>query len=147
MWISMPIDPEKRKKSTEATKRWRENNRERARAWQRQYSEKNREKHAAYRKAWAKAHPRTKLIEKAKIKGCAICEEKSPVALDFHHIDPSQKKFSIGGYYLIKTDAEVEEELAKCVVVCANCHRKIHAGLISLESKSSVETEIPDTSE
>lgn len=46
-------------------------------------------------------------------------------ALEFHHLDPSKKDFSIGDYknsHLEKMKKEVE----KCILVCANCHREIH---------------------
>lgn len=45
-------------------------------------------------------------------------------ALDFHHIDPSQKEFGISSnsYSLERMKKEVD----KCILVCANCHREIH---------------------
>ena len=48
-------------------------------------------------------------------------------ALDFHHINPDEKDFTIGNrdYKLIDCIHEAE----KCVLLCANCHREIHAGL------------------
>ena len=57
---------------------------------------------------------------------CNICEyNKSPSALEFHHIDPSLKdnKFSI----LISMSWDKQkEELDKCILLCANCHREVH---------------------
>lgn len=48
-------------------------------------------------------------------------------ALDFHHIDPTKKDFTIGNRdYKLK---ECIEETKKCVLICSNCHREIHAGL------------------
>ena len=48
-------------------------------------------------------------------------------ALDFHHINPNEKDFTIGNrdYKLI----DCINEAKKCVLICANCHREIHAGL------------------
>jgi hypothetical protein len=46
-------------------------------------------------------------------------------ALDFHHIDPSEKDFSFS-----KKKAKWETlkaELDKCILLCANCHREAHA--------------------
>jgi hypothetical protein len=62
---------------------------------------------------------------------CSVCREDSHVCLDFHHV--KEKSFNIGeaahkGYTLDKVKAEIE----KCVVLCSNCHRKLHAGLFSL---------------
>jgi hypothetical protein len=52
-------------------------------------------------------------------------------ALEFHHIDPSEKEFGIGTGDT-KSWARIKEELAKCVMVCSNCHREIHAGIRNL---------------
>ena len=51
-------------------------------------------------------------------------------ALDFHHKDPSQKEFTIGN-----RDFRLEqciEEAKKCILLCSNCHRELHAGLWNL---------------
>ncbi len=61
--------------------------------------------------------------------GCLVCGEQEPVALDFHHSDPSTKKGEVRRMNSLRL---VEEEAAKCVIICANCHRKFHSGLISL---------------
>jgi|GEM_PF-1188099 len=49
-------------------------------------------------------------------------------ALQFHHLDPNQKDFTISG----KTMAweRIRDEIDKCVLLCANCHAELHAGLI-----------------
>ena len=58
-----------------------------------------------------------------------VCEDcgysKCIAALDFHHLDPSQKDFSIGGTNYHKLEA-LKPELDKCVLLCANCHRERH---------------------
>lgn len=64
---------------------------------------------------------------------CAVCGEDDSCCIDFHHRDPSEKEMGISqmkmnGYTL----ARVQEEAAKCVPLCANCHRKVHAGVITL---------------
>ncbi|HLO47633.1 MAG TPA: hypothetical protein VK211_04325 [Kamptonema sp.] len=55
---------------------------------------------------------------------------KSIAALDFHHLSPKYKDFKISGRS-VSFDTIVPE-LNKCILVCANCHREIHAGLINL---------------
>lgn len=52
-------------------------------------------------------------------------------ALDFHHIDPTQKDFVISRATYKKFDL-VRNELDKCALLCANHHREVHAGLINL---------------
>lgn len=61
-------------------------------------------------------------------KKCLICGES--VCLDFHHKDPNEKDFTIGKHRN-KSKENLIKEIEKCV--CANCHRKIHAGIINLE--------------
>lgn len=68
--------------------------------------------------------------------GCQVCKrEFEPVALDFHHLAPGDKDSTINALTRNKVGlARLDAELAKCICVCANCHRKIHAGLIDLEA-------------
>lgn len=62
---------------------------------------------------------------------CCFCNEKDSCCLDFHHVNPQDKEFAVSdmarGYGI---DA-LKKEISKCIVVCANCHRKIHADKIS----------------
>lgn len=58
---------------------------------------------------------------------CCRCGETDEACLDAHHIDPSQKEFQLAklGQEEFGTNRWFNE-LAKCIIVCANCHRKIH---------------------
>ena len=49
---------------------------------------------------------------------------------DFHHIDPSVKDPKASRLFKKGLIAEVIEELKKCVMLCANCHRLRHASLL-----------------
>ena len=56
--------------------------------------------------------------------GCQHCGyNEHPVALEFDHIDPSTKKFSIGSQLMSMSWKSIHEEIAKCQVLCANCHQ------------------------
>lgn len=57
---------------------------------------------------------------------CVKCGEKDPNCLDFHHIDSNLKEYNMKRAVAAGAKTVVRE-LEKCVVVCANCHRKIHA--------------------
>jgi len=59
---------------------------------------------------------------------CCQCPEDNDACLDFHHIGSTQKNFSIA-QFSSKTHSlsKVKEEVGKCILVCSNCHRKIHA--------------------
>lgn len=56
---------------------------------------------------------------------CEKCGyNKSIRALEFHHLDPTQKDFGIGGSnYSIE---RLKDEVDKCIMVCSNCHSEIH---------------------
>ena len=50
-------------------------------------------------------------------------------ALQFHHVDPSQKKFAVAGNGCPQSFRSSLEEAIKCVLVCANCHAEIEDGV------------------
>jgi len=54
-------------------------------------------------------------------------------ALDFHHIDPKQKERS-WMHMRCWGEERLQAELSKCILVCCNCHREIHAKLRGLPS-------------
>ncbi|MGE5279352.1 MAG: hypothetical protein ACM3L6_01225 [Deltaproteobacteria bacterium] len=60
-------------------------------------------------------------------------------ALEFHHRDSSRKDFSISAKGYTRSWAKVKEELEKCVLLCANCHREVHAQS-QLPRETGVET-------
>jgi len=47
-------------------------------------------------------------------------------ALEFHHIDPNQKDFTISSKGYTRSWERVKTELDKCMILCANCHREVH---------------------
>lgn len=48
-------------------------------------------------------------------------------ALDFHHIDASQKSFPLDVRHFSNCDiSKLLEEAKKCMLLCANCHRELH---------------------
>ena len=65
---------------------------------------------------------------------CGICGyNKCPHSLEFHHINPSNKDFTIGSSNIANW-SKIVIELRKCVMVCSNCHRELHYGFSSIES-------------
>ncbi len=66
---------------------------------------------------------------KKKLK-CAVCGESDPACLDFHHLEPSEKE-NDPSQMMSHSKKTILEELAKCVCLCANCHRKEHAGRLN----------------
>lgn len=64
---------------------------------------------------------------------CEICGyNKCIAALDFHHINPKKKDFNIAQTTSYKNMNILKSEIDKCILVCANCHREIHAGLTKI---------------
>ena len=56
---------------------------------------------------------------------CIKCGEQDPACLVFHHTDPSNKKASIHKLYKYGLNA-VKKEMIKCILLCSNCHMKLH---------------------
>lgn len=87
----------------------------------------------------AKVTERRKSLRKQAIKllgGCCyICKyAKCEAALEFHHLNKDEKDFAISARGLTRSWIKIESELKKCVLVCANCHREIHNGLIDIHA-------------
>ena len=67
---------------------------------------------------------------------CALCGyDRCDDALEFHHKDSSKKEFAISQDGLTRSWERVKDEIEKCVLVCANCHRELHNNLRSLPEK------------
>jgi len=86
------------------------------------YYEKNK-KHRISKREW--------FIEFMKTKQCTLCPETESCTLDWHHLNPDTKILEISKMvnkcYSIET---IMEEMSKCICICSNCHRKIHAGVV-----------------
>ncbi len=62
---------------------------------------------------------------------CGICGySKCVEALEFHHIDPTQKDFTLTAS--VANRQVFVEELRKCVCLCSNCHREVHSGVAKI---------------
>lgn len=56
------------------------------------------------------------------------CGEQTLCCLDLHHLDPSTKRVKVNKAIKHFGIKGLLVEIGKCVVLCANCHRKHHAG-------------------
>jgi len=65
---------------------------------------------------------------------CIVCGyNKCDSALDFHHVLPSNKEATVA--ILINkghSEARINKEIKKCILLCCRCHREFHAGMISI---------------
>lgn len=123
-----------------ADKLYRESNRESRAASHKSWRNKNAELIKAKRKEYvpvqraARINAKTQLIEMSGGR-CQVCSySKCFDALEFHHRDPSQKSFEISHRNVQGINDIVLAEVAKCILLCSNCHREFHAGLIKLPS-------------
>lgn len=58
---------------------------------------------------------------------CEICGyDECIAALEFHHLDPTQKEFGIGANGITRSLESLKKEADKCLLLCCNCHRKLH---------------------
>lgn len=65
---------------------------------------------------------------------CAACGSAfAPAAFDFHHPDPTKKEFAISADGIYRSWEKVQKELEVCVMLCANCHSEVHAGMRTLD--------------
>jgi Homeodomain-like domain-containing protein len=64
---------------------------------------------------------------------CRLCGyDRSVAALHFHHIDPEQKLFGLALRGVARSLERCRAEARKCVLLCANCHAEVEAGLARL---------------
>lgn len=73
---------------------------------------------------------RQEWLEIIKQKGMNVCchcgYSKCFAAIDFHHVNPEDKKFNIANKLRSKPTTEALAELDKCIALCATCHRELH---------------------
>jgi len=73
---------------------------------------------------------RNKMKEKAiNILGgkCSICSYTKCInALEFHHQNPEEKEFKLASGNTMSWE-QYKKEIGKCILVCSNCHKEIHA--------------------
>lgn len=82
-------------------------------------------KEAALKKTRMRYHSRKRWIDIIKMsKGCAHCGYNShAAALDFNHIVPADKEFLIPRMLAGANLKRLFNEIRKCQILCANCHR------------------------
>ena len=66
------------------------------------------------------------IVEQARKCGCRKCGETRSYVLDFHHRIPEEKQNSLSNMIKSSSESNLINEIAKCDVLCANCHREFH---------------------
>jgi len=67
---------------------------------------------------------------KIKSIGCLKCDEKELCCLDFHHL--RNKDMAVANLINRGSLKRLVKEIDKCVILCSNCHRKFHNGILKL---------------
>lgn len=113
-----------------ATQQWRQENKDKLKAYRRDYYHRNKEKEKARITKTNKIRKdliREWLDDYKSNKKCLRCDESHIGCLEFHHRDPKFKEVEIAQAVRIGWSIErIKEEIEKCDILCANCHRKLH---------------------
>ena len=82
-----------------------------------QYLKRNRERKKRLKKQW---------LEFKGSLSCEMCGESHISTFDFHHIEKHPDNRAVNRLVSDYNFKEAYEEIKKCMVLCANCHRKLH---------------------
>jgi hypothetical protein len=73
---------------------------------------------------------------------CIVCGyNRCIAALEFHHLVPADKSFSLSHRGVARSLDKARSEASKCALLCANCHAEVEAGLIELTQQDSTRVE------
>ena len=75
---------------------------------------------------------------------CCFCNETEVCCLDFHHKNEKDKDTEVAYLRLAKSKTRLITEINKCIVVCSNCHRKIHNNILDCSNKELCKEYIED---
>ena len=70
-----------------------------------------------------------------KCQHCGVRDLEHLEIYDYHHVNGKEKLFNVGGQLLAPKD-KIYAEVDKCLLLCANCHKKEHARMRK-EAKSN----------
>jgi len=68
---------------------------------------------------------------------CGYC--RSIVALEFHHLDPSNKKFGVAQSGMGRSIERLRTEARKCALLCSNCHTEVENGFSSISEAAQTD--------
>lgn len=109
----------------EKSQEWEEENKEARKKYKAEWHQKNKERRNK-KQAEERKQRRVVFNEYKKTLKCKECGFSHPAALDFHHRNPDEKEYTISQMIVDKPFEYLLEEIEKCDVLCANCHRILH---------------------
>lgn len=82
-------------------------------------------KRAKLRRIIVRKNLQANLLRYLRDKSCVLCGERDPRTFEFDHLDPKEKSFGISKGLTDGRKWEIIlEEIGKCRILCANCHKK-----------------------
>ncbi len=103
-------------------------------------TEEYKSNHKNYMKKQVKSYMRRLKERMVEYKGgkCQKCNYNKCIgALEFHHLDPEAKEFSLSGTSI--SFERAKPELDKCILLCSNCHRETHEELKEMVGRTGFE--------
>jgi len=79
--------------------------------------------------------PKKELYNTIRKRGCCKCSERTDYCIEFHHL---KDKVDMVSHMWTKSKYSLDdfiEEIEKCVLLCGNCHRKVHNGLLHVDER------------
>lgn len=75
---------------------------------------------------------------------CILCGESDPCCLDFHHINPEDKRFTLSQFINenMHSYRDVLKEMNKTCLLCSNCHRKLHHNSINVDKEFLIQHKV-----
>lgn len=146
-----------RKKIYECQLKWRKENKEKCNEYERKYNKTHiKERSIASKKKYQRCKTERpfyykelrkrnrelkkknlvhwmEILSNLKMTECQACGySRCFAALDFHHINPKEKRYEPGYLLNLFPTEERISEFKKCIALCANCHREGHNGFINI---------------
>jgi hypothetical protein len=87
---------------------------------------------------------KAQLVEEAGGRCCICGYDRYVGALEFHHLDPGQKRHDVSKYGVTLSLAAARDEASKCVLLCSNCHAEVERGVSTLPATVAPTSESPD---
>lgn len=109
-----------------STEQWKSNNKDKMQKYRREWYQHNKQR-GIVAVAKRKDEMRVWLRDYKRSCSCKVCGETRPACLTFHHRDPAEKIIEVSILVARHNKRErIRAEIAKCDVMCANCHADLH---------------------
>lgn len=117
---------------------WRNRDPEKVKAFRHRWYVKNRQKVYANRDE-TRLRLRQWFEEIKRQYPCSRCPENEPYCIDFHHLDDTTKEDCVAKLVNRGVSRQrILDEIAKCIPLCSNCHRKEHRRIAQLAEQAAL---------